>query len=375
MIRSKSFRVVLAVSLVILAVAFAPSLVRAAGVVPCGGPTEAPCTLCHFFIGIKNIVDYFFAVMMFLGLSIITAMGVLYIVSAGNEGLITTAKKGLWTTLSGIAIVLFAWLIVNLIIYWLMPAKTDFGVGASFSIAHGFQMNCDTTSSAGTATGTGVGTTTQNGVGTVSNEAGSTTVTGTGTTFKSTLKVGDTITINGQSVTVASIESDTSLTTSTALTNANTNVPYTYTSAGSGGTGTCTNGTCATNASIVNAIKNNTFGVASNVIMAIIQGGEGCNKSVSSDGKGSCGYGQLLPANRTACGITGTQTETCTKIQNDITLDMNCTAWLINHEKSRCTTTDIRQVASCWNTGQPNNCAKSTNDYCGRVETYYSNCK
>ena len=66
------------------------------------------------------------------------------------------------------------------------------------------------------------------GVGTVSNLAGGTTVTGTGTQFTNTFKVGDTITIGGQTVAISAIASDTSMTTA-AITNANTNVAYTLT--------------------------------------------------------------------------------------------------------------------------------------------------
>ena len=64
------------------------------------------------------------------------------------------------------------------------------------------------------------------GVGTVSNLAGGTTVTGVGTQFTNTFKVGDTITIGGQTVAISAIASDTSMTTA-AITNANTNVAYT----------------------------------------------------------------------------------------------------------------------------------------------------
>ncbi|MCM2339341.1 MAG: DUF5011 domain-containing protein [Burkholderiales bacterium] len=68
------------------------------------------------------------------------------------------------------------------------------------------------------------------GVGTVSNTAGGTTVTGVGTQFLNTFKVGDTVTIGGQTVAISAIASDTSMTTA-AITNANTNVAYTLTGA------------------------------------------------------------------------------------------------------------------------------------------------
>ena len=66
------------------------------------------------------------------------------------------------------------------------------------------------------------------GAGTVTNTAGGTTVTGTNTQFTNTFKVGDTITIGGQTVAISAIASDTSMTTA-AITNANTNAAYTLT--------------------------------------------------------------------------------------------------------------------------------------------------
>jgi hypothetical protein len=64
------------------------------------------------------------------------------------------------------------------------------------------------------------------GVGTVSNSAGGTTVTGVNTRFTNTFKVGDTITINGETVAISAIASNTSMTTA-AITNANSGVAYT----------------------------------------------------------------------------------------------------------------------------------------------------
>ncbi len=66
------------------------------------------------------------------------------------------------------------------------------------------------------------------GLGTVSNTVNGTTVTGVGTKFTNTFKVGDTITIGGQSVVISVIGSDTSMTTAAILL-ANTNVAYTLT--------------------------------------------------------------------------------------------------------------------------------------------------
>ncbi|MGH2563472.1 MAG: hypothetical protein ACRDE5_03100, partial [Ginsengibacter sp.] len=66
------------------------------------------------------------------------------------------------------------------------------------------------------------------GIGTVSNGAGGTTVTGVGTQFLNTFKIGDTITIGGETKAISAIASNTSMTTA-AFTGANSGVAYTLT--------------------------------------------------------------------------------------------------------------------------------------------------
>jgi hypothetical protein len=64
------------------------------------------------------------------------------------------------------------------------------------------------------------------GSGVVANDAGGTTVRGTSTQFTNTFKVGDSITIAGQTVTITAVTSDTRMTT-TPITNADSNANYT----------------------------------------------------------------------------------------------------------------------------------------------------
>jgi hypothetical protein len=93
----------------------------------------------------------------------------------------------------------------------LMPSGGDVGIGITTPTAT-FQV------AQGTA-----------GFGSVSNGPGGTTVTGLSTQFLNTFKVGDTISIGGQTVAISAIASNTSMTTA-AITNPNIAVPYFLTS-------------------------------------------------------------------------------------------------------------------------------------------------
>lgn len=107
------------------------------------------------------------------------------------------------------------------------------------------------------------------------------------------------------------------------------------------------------------------YGVDSSSMKALIKCGEGCNPNKAPDG--GCGYGQLMPANRAWCGISGSAEETCKKVIDDPQLGMNCVGKLLGQDMLRRCGKDIRQIASCYNTGKPNNCANSTRNYCDRV--------
>ncbi|MDQ1283824.1 MAG: hypothetical protein QG620_172 [Patescibacteria group bacterium] len=121
-----------------------PFLAFADGIVPCGNSSQSPCTLCHLIIGIKNLIDWgknLLVTITFVGIFI---SGVMYIISSGEEAMVTQAKKFLSASLIGFTVTLAAWLIVNVAITWVASAKPDLGIGkTSWST-----FTCDTTSSA-----------------------------------------------------------------------------------------------------------------------------------------------------------------------------------------------------------------------------------
>ncbi len=108
-------------------------LISQAGIVPCGGTGQPICTLCHLVIGIHDLIDYGFKIVVFVALVAIVISGIMYVVSAGNEQMMQTAKSFIKTTLAGFAIVLGAWVIVNTTI-WLIGAKGSSDTGGVLGI-------------------------------------------------------------------------------------------------------------------------------------------------------------------------------------------------------------------------------------------------
>lgn len=108
---------------------------NAAGLIPCGktpGPgvdasETAPCTICHMILGIQRIVNYGMTIVTFAAILAIVIAGIMYIISAGDEGMMTSAKGLLKNVLIGFALVLGAVTIVN-ITMWLLAAKGTLGL-------------------------------------------------------------------------------------------------------------------------------------------------------------------------------------------------------------------------------------------------------
>jgi len=124
-----------------------PVVTSAAGLIPCATTEHPePCTLCHFIIGFKNLVDYGLGLITIAAIVGIFFAGVMYVISSGNEGMMTSAKSFLKSSLIGFALVFLGWLIITVTMY-VLGAKTDLDIG----ITGWNQFTCDTKSSAPTS--------------------------------------------------------------------------------------------------------------------------------------------------------------------------------------------------------------------------------
>lgn len=88
--------------------------VQAAGLVPCGGPGEDSCTLCHLFVMFDRIIDFLlFRIVPVLAALMIAIGGGMYIISRGDPEMLGRAKKLFTTVVIGLVIIYGAWVIVN----------------------------------------------------------------------------------------------------------------------------------------------------------------------------------------------------------------------------------------------------------------------
>jgi len=96
-----------------------PLIVSAAGLVPCGGPDEDPCTACDLLILFQNVLKKALEIAFLIVIGSIVYGGFRWIFSGGNETSIKTGQKIITNAIIGIVIILTAWLIVNTV-FWLI---------------------------------------------------------------------------------------------------------------------------------------------------------------------------------------------------------------------------------------------------------------
>ncbi len=100
------------------------------GLVKCGKSGGSACTLCDLVVGFQTLTGYLTSILIVITLAGLFLSGVMYIISAGDESMMTSAKNFAKASVIGFTVVLGAWLIVNVTMMWVMSAKTDLGLGS-----------------------------------------------------------------------------------------------------------------------------------------------------------------------------------------------------------------------------------------------------
>lgn len=92
----------------------APPAVNGA-LVNCGKSGQPSCTICDLVAGIHGIIQWLIKMMVIVGLVVITAAGIMYIVSAGGA-LTSTAVSAVKYTLIGVTVVLVAFVMITFLL-------------------------------------------------------------------------------------------------------------------------------------------------------------------------------------------------------------------------------------------------------------------
>ena len=94
----------------------APETASAQGLVPCGGEAQSPCSLCHVFQLLHNIIEFTLVVIVPIVAAFLFAWGgFVWLSSMGNPARVKQGQQILLATVVGILIVYSAWLFISLI--------------------------------------------------------------------------------------------------------------------------------------------------------------------------------------------------------------------------------------------------------------------
>ena len=89
---------------------------NAAGLVPCGGTGQSPCTWCHFGDLAIRIINFMMYLVFPLAAAMIVMGGIFIMTSSGSSDRFSRGKEIITSAVIGILIALLSWIIIDTII-------------------------------------------------------------------------------------------------------------------------------------------------------------------------------------------------------------------------------------------------------------------
>jgi len=100
-------------SFLVCLVLLSPSVVAAAGLVPCGGIGEEPCQLCHVGALVASVGGWLATVVGIVVVILIMLAGLRMVASAGDLSAVTNARRLIANAIIGYILFLAAWMLVD----------------------------------------------------------------------------------------------------------------------------------------------------------------------------------------------------------------------------------------------------------------------
>lgn len=118
-LKQKKFLIILFL-IVLLSV---PYVGFAAGLVPCGGTNEQPCTISDIFVLIAKVINFLIGTAGVYAVFQIINAGFWLIVSSGDEEKIRQWKTGLTNAVVGFVVVLLSFVLINTTVNILLSSR------------------------------------------------------------------------------------------------------------------------------------------------------------------------------------------------------------------------------------------------------------
>ena len=129
-----------------------PVAVKAAGLVPCGGPTESPCTVKDVFVLAIRVTNTLIGLAGIYAVYQIICAGFWMVVTMGNEESITKHKNTLTQAVVGFVFTMMAYILINTAVNYILlgaekkECRLDLKDPLNYLIVHGNpteHANCD----------------------------------------------------------------------------------------------------------------------------------------------------------------------------------------------------------------------------------------
>lgn len=122
-----------------------PAVSSAEGLVPCGGEGEDPCTLCHFFVLLENIIDFVFINLVPpVAMLMLAIGGFMFFFAGGDPGNLARAKSIITTTVLGLVIVYLSFIVIGIFLLSIGLADWTKNIYSSWWSDGFFEISCET---------------------------------------------------------------------------------------------------------------------------------------------------------------------------------------------------------------------------------------
>ena len=115
----------------------------AAGLVPCGGPGEPACQLCHLFVLLDNVIDFFlFKIVFPVSVLLLVIGGFMFLFYAENPQMVEQGKKILISVIIGLVIIFSAYFVIGTFLKTIGLAKWTTDIYQNWWNKGFFQIPC-----------------------------------------------------------------------------------------------------------------------------------------------------------------------------------------------------------------------------------------
>jgi hypothetical protein len=112
------------------------------GLISCGGLNQPPCRICHFFVLLKNVMDFILKIIGLIAVLMLIIGGIHFFFAGGDPGKLETGKRILTSVAIGLIIIFGGYLIINALFTFPGFLSSSFSFSTWYDPSTWFSTNC-----------------------------------------------------------------------------------------------------------------------------------------------------------------------------------------------------------------------------------------